>query len=148
MSTTSQYRAERFIRASCTLPLITAICLSVGCGSEYGATASGVVTLDGEPITPGRVTFAPIGSSAVPAVSDLDDDGRFSLSTQKKPGLAPGKYAVAVQAFRPPDVPQGQRSFKPSEPLVPEKYLQVGTSGLEYEIVPGSNTVNVELTSE
>lgn len=121
----------------------------VGCGgSEFGATASGVVTLDGKPVTPGLVTFAPEDQAAAPSVSDLDANGGFTLTTNKKPGLAPGTYRVSIQAFRPPNVPPGERSFEPSEPLVPEKYLQVDTSGLEYSVQSGSNEINVELTSQ
>ena len=120
----------------------------IGCGSEFGATVTGVVKLDGKPITPGFVTFAPADSTAVPAGSDLDSSGRYELKTNKKTGLAPGKYRVSIQAFRPPTVPEGQRSFEPSEPLVPEKYLQVTTSGLEYTVEPGNNTIDIELFSE
>ena len=81
-----------------------------GCsGSEFGATASGVVTLDGKPITPGFVTFAPENPADIPAVSDLDASGSFTLATNKAPGLAPGTYRVSVQAFDVPDVPSGQR---------------------------------------
>lgn len=119
-----------------------------GCGSEFGATVSGVVTLDGNPVTPGRVTFAPAEPTALPAAGKLDIDGSFELLTQKKPGLAPGTYKVSVQALRPPDVPKGQRTFTPSEPLVPEKYLSVKTSGLEFTVEPGSNTIDIPLVSQ
>ena len=122
-------------------------CVS-GCGSEFGATATGVVSLDGKPVNPGFVTFAPEDATAVPAVSDLDSNGHFELTTKKKPGLAPGTYRVAVQAFRPPNVPAGQRTMKPSEPLVPVKYLQVTTSGLEYTVERGSNTIDIQLVSD
>jgi hypothetical protein len=121
-----------------------------GCGgSEFGATASGVVTLDGKPITPGFVTFAPENPADVPAVSDLDANGRFALTTNKKPGLVPGKYRVAIQAFRPPtNVTPGERLMTPSERLIPDKYFSVDTSGLEFTVDPGANTINLELTSK
>ena len=125
-----------------------AVATLAGCGSEFGATVSGVVTLDGNPLTPGQVTFAPSGPGSLPATSKLESDGSFELLTQKKPGLAPGTYKVAVQAFRPPDVPKGQRTFTPSEPLVPEKYLSVKTSGLEFTVEPGNNTIDIPLVSQ
>ncbi len=127
--------------------LVLLACLA-GCGSEFGATASGVVTLDGEPVTPGLVTFAPETSEGIPSTSDLDSSGGFELQTNKKLGLAPGTYRVSVQAFRPPDLAEGQRTMRPSEPLVPEKYFQVTTSGLAYTVEAGSNTIDIELTSE
>jgi hypothetical protein len=131
-------------RLACSLVMI----FIMGCGSnEFGSTAKGVVTLDGNPITPGLVTFAPEDPTAVPAVSDLDPNGGFELTTNKKPGLAPGKYRVAIQAFRPPNIPEGQRTMTPSERLVPEKYFDVNTSGLEYTVEPGENSFDIELTS-
>lgn len=119
-----------------------------GCGSEFGATVSGVVTLDGETITPGFVTFVPEDLTAVPAVSDLDSGGSYKLSTNKKAGLVPGIYRVSVQAFEPPVGPPGQRIYTPSKPLVPKKYLQVNTSGLEYTVEPGSNKIDILLLSK
>ena len=132
----------------CVLSAFLVTTCLAGCGSEFGATVSGVVTLDGNPVTPGFVTFVPGEAGTVPATSDLDSSGGFELSTQKKVGLAPGTYRVSVQAFRPPDVPEGQRTMKPSEPLVPVKYLQVTTSGLEYTVEPGPNEIAIELTSK
>lgn len=122
-------------------------CLA-GCGSEFGSTASGIVTIDGKPVTPGLVTFVPEDPTAVPSVSDLDSSGGFELTTNKKHGLPPGNYRASVQAFRPPDVPIGQRTFEPSEPLIPAKYFQVSTSGLEYTVEQGINRIDIKLTSQ
>lgn len=119
---------------------------AVGCGSDLGATVSGKVTIDGEPVTPGLVTFAPVDGAHEPSTGTLGSGGEYRLSTKQQFGVAPGTYAVAVQAFEPPDVPAGQRSFTPSKPLVPEKYLQTTTSGLQYRVASGSNTINIELT--
>jgi hypothetical protein len=133
---------------------VVAFCLLLtslsGCGgSEFGATVTGVVTLDGKSITPGFVTFAPEDPAAVPAVSDLDAKGRFTLTTSKKPGLVPGKYRVAVQSYRPPgNVTPGQRIMTPSERLIPDKYFSVDTSGLQFTVNPGANTINLELSSQ
>ncbi len=132
----------------CGLAVTLLIACLAGCGSEFGSTASGIVTIDGKPVTPGLVTFVPEDPTAVPSVSDLDSNGGFELTTNKQPGLPPGSYRVAIQAFRPPDVPEGQRTMEPSEPLVPKKYLQVSTSGLEYTVEPGSNRIDIELTSK
>ncbi|TWU28361.1 hypothetical protein [Bythopirellula polymerisocia] len=134
------------VRGSLVLAVLVT-CLS-GCGSKYDSTAVGIVTVNGTPVSPGLVTFVPEDPSAVPSISNLDSNGKFELKTNKLPGLPPGKYRASVQAFRPPDVPEGQRSFEPSEPLVPEKYLQVTTSGLEFTVEPGSNTIDIELSSK
>jgi hypothetical protein len=147
MRTSSPQFIAHLVNAQYVATMVFALACLIGCGSEFGATARGVVTLDGKPVTPGHVTFALVDSSTVPAVSNLDSSGQFNLTTNKKTGLAPGKYRVAIQAFQPPDVPAGQRTFEPSKPLVPEKYLQVNTSGLEYTVAPGSNTIDIPLST-
>ncbi|MGL4513039.1 MAG: hypothetical protein ACRCT8_08090 [Lacipirellulaceae bacterium] len=118
-----------------------------GCGSEFGATVTGKVTLDGAAVTPGLVTFASDRAGEAPAASDLASDGSYSLRTNGKPGAAPGTYRIAVQAFKSPEgLKPGERSMKPSEPLVPKKYLQIDTSGLEYAVERGSNVIDIALT--
>lgn len=120
-----------------------------GCGSEYGATVTGKVTLDGNPVSPGWVTFARVDAQVTPAMSDLDADGSYSLTTAHKLGAVPGSYRVAVQSFKTPEgLAPGERSFDSPEPLVPVKYLAIETSGLEYEIKAGANTIDIPLTSE
>ena len=104
-------------QASMLLMLAFVACCLAGCGSDFGATASGVVSLDGQPVTPGQVTFALKDANTVPAISQLNNAGRYELVTQKKVGLKPGKYRVAVQAFQPPDLAEGTRTFEPSKPL-------------------------------
>ena len=68
--------------------------------------------------------------------------------TSRETGLAPGKYQVAVidsrsaterEARRPPAAWQTPNSQRSTE--------QSSTSGLEYDVQPGSNTINIELSS-
>jgi hypothetical protein len=127
----------------------SALPLLAGCGSELGATVSGQVTIDGKPVGPGMVTFAAERAGEVPAVGGLDDDGSYTLQTNRKPGVAPGAYRVAIQAFQPPEgLAPGERTMKLSKPLIPEKYLQVDSSGLEYTVDRGANVINIELRTD
>ena len=143
MSNSSQ---QRFIGVA-----LLGIVLScqVGCGNKFGATVQGVVNLDGEPLPTGRVTFARLGSTDAPAMSDISSDGSFSLATNREIGVVPGEYRVAIQSFKPIEgLAPGERSFASPEPLVPQRYLSVETSGLTRTVEPGSNRIDLDLTSD
>ena len=136
------------IRACCYLVVCLFLLGQVGCGNKYGATVAGKVTLDGEPVPTGRVTFARIGSTETPAMSDIASDGAFSLTTNSETGAVPGEYRVAIQAFKPIEgLAPGERSFESPVPLVPQQYLSVETSGLTHTVKPGSNRIDLKLTS-
>lgn len=134
------------------LPLIGLALLAgfAGCSpSSFNASVSGQVTLDGEAIGPGVVTFAPVGGKTNPSVGAIDENGRYVLKTKHERGIDAGSYNVAVQVYEPEEkVPEGQRSTQETKPLVPEKYLAVETSGLTYEVEPGSQTIDLALQSE
>lgn len=121
-----------------------------GCGGAFESHVYGKVTLDGQPIGPGVITFAPDHETARPAVGQIAASGSYRLETGKEVGLPPGHYRVAVQVYKPPDheLQPGERVMTPSEPLVPEKFTSVTTSGLEYDVAPGRNQIDLHLTSE
>jgi hypothetical protein len=67
--------------------------------------------------------------------------------TSRESGLTPGRYQVSLSIREIPlNVRRGDRP-PPGKLLIPEKYELSTTSGLEYEVAPGQNTINVELTS-
>jgi hypothetical protein len=129
--------------------LLTLLCAIVGCSSGgLGAEVSGKVTLDGEPIGPGVVIFAPSGGGENPATGAIQTDGSYFLKTSREEGLRPGKYQVALQIHEiPTDLVPGQRDMRPAKSRIPTKYTDVKSSGLEYDVVSGSNTIDLEMTS-
>lgn len=124
--------------------------LTVGCNdSPYNANVSGSVTLDGAPVGPGVITFVPPTRGPNPGVGTIQPNGTYFLKTKHERGINSGDYKVAIQVYKPePGLQPGERSYKEPEPAVPEKYLQSGTSGLSFEVKPGSQTIDIELTSE
>jgi hypothetical protein len=42
----------------------------------------------------------------------------------------------------------GERAPANLPPLVPKKYLDIETSGLRFTVKPGSNTIDIALTSD
>jgi hypothetical protein len=130
--------------------LLTLLCV-VGCGSKSDVEmgqVEGIVTLDGKPVTSGKVLFQPQagrgGSGAI------QSDGTFVIGTYgEADGAVIGEHKVAVVAFPPGRVtgqaPSGQS--KPIKPLVPERYLAAGTSELTFEVKPGDNHAEFKLTT-
>jgi hypothetical protein len=66
---------------------------------------TGKVTLDGQPLTGGAVYFHPIldkdapslPQPPMPSVSELGDDGSYTLCTERKAGAPLGKYRVQLE---------------------------------------------------
>lgn len=110
---------------------------------------SGKVTLDGKETGPGVVVFVSEGDQSTPATGAVDLNGDYFLKTSRVNGLAAGKYKVSVSIFdQPTDVKPGERSMKEAKLIIPEKYVSATSSGLEYEVKPGSNTIDVDLKSK
>ena len=118
-----------------------------GCSrSSKESQVSGNVSLDGKRIGPGIIVFAPVGKGT-PATGPIDHGGSYSMSASHEVGLSAGKYKVGVSIREvPTNVKRGDRP-PPGKLLIPEKYEDSSTSGLEYDVVPGSNTIDVELKS-
>jgi hypothetical protein len=120
----------------------------IGCGGgSLESTVSGTVTLDGSGIGPGMIVFAPVAGGK-PATGSIESDGGYMLKTSRETGLAPGKYQVAVSIREmPQNVKRGDRPPL-GKLLIPEKYEQSTTSGLEYEVSSGDNSIDIALTSK
>jgi hypothetical protein len=134
-----------------TLSFIAGSVLLVLCGcpgNSQEAQVSGQVKLDGHPFGPGTIVFAPTAQGAKPATGSIDDSGNYSMNTGRERGLSAGRYKVAVS------IPELPKNFKrgerppPGKSLIPEKYENEATSGFEYDVAPGSNTINIELQSK
>jgi len=128
--------------------LIVVVTLS-GCSrSGFDSSVSGSVTLDGKTLGQGGVVFVPISESKNPSVGTIGRDGYYALKTANTPGLNSGKYRVTVSALDTPNPPPGVRDTTPAKQLVPEKYTNIKTSGIEYDVKSGSNTFNIDLSSK
>lgn len=85
---------------------VLALSIVVGCSSsDYElAPVSGIVTLDGNPLSGVEVVFSPMGSredgNPGPwSKGTTDVDGRFTLTTQNnKKGAVVGKHRVGISA--------------------------------------------------
>jgi hypothetical protein len=119
-----------------------------GCGGVYDASVAGVVTLDSNPVPRGTVTFKPTGSGPA-AYGQIQSDGAYTLRTGREEGLPPGEYYVTVVANEPAPMQQTASGGPPppGKPITPAWYKRTETSGLTFKVEPGSNDINLELSS-
>jgi hypothetical protein len=122
--------------------LLLGLCLSMltGCGDDRPSRVpvSGKVTIDGQPVTSGSVSFQPqLGRVAG---GQLDEQGRFTLTTfDKGDGCVPGKHAVTVHSTE-------QLNGNTIRWNVPKKYKNKSTSGLEVTVDGPTDNLEIELT--
>ena len=139
-------RAGRNHGASRTLMALLLLGSCAGCGGPHESYVTGTVTIDGTPLPNGTVMFQPVGQGPITA-SNIESDGSFRVKTGANQGLASGEYIVTVQALS--DVPSPgmtvQQLAKIS--LVPLSYNDKRTSTLRYQVEPGSNRIDLQLTS-
>jgi hypothetical protein len=133
--------------ANCKLICIPAIAVLLGVVAGCGAGMTpvrGKVTLpDGKPAASSQVVFESAeGDKKISARGDVSADGSYELSTNKPgDGVPPGKYRVAV--IPPPMLDAEGPQVSPFN----GKYSKFETSGLEFEVKPGSsNEFPIQLT--
>ncbi|ODU01388.1 MAG: hypothetical protein ABS79_01745 [Planctomycetes bacterium SCN 63-9] len=120
-------------------PLMMAVVLTVsGCGGSASdglprQAISGTVTLDGQPMVGGAVTFIPDGFEG-PGVGSPIQDGAYSLSAQDGP--VPGRYRVAI--YR--QMPTGKTIQDPDDTSVVFEE--------KFETIPEIYNVRTELKAE
>jgi hypothetical protein len=117
--------------------------------------ASGLVTLDGQPVEGAYVAFATDrGGKAYVAMAVTDALGRFRLQTfRPQDGAVPGMHRVQIEKTTfsdpPADLPI-EASFTPAETShLPKKYRSTKTSGLTAEVTEdGPNEFVLELSTK
>src|SRR5215211_8572073 len=128
MSNAGRYRAGKSYAALTwhfLAPWVVFLPITIGCGDGRPArmAVSGVVTIDGAPVTRGSVKFVP--AQGRPSFGDIGSDGHFTLTCYDgKDGALPGKHRVQVDANRP-------INEKKMEIFTPKHYADFRTSGIE-----------------
>ena len=116
-----------------------------GCDNSVAGPATvavtGTVSSGGTPLEGANVIFHPIVESGQTLASQsvTDAQGRFEMSTHVgagkfKPGIVPGKYAVAITKL---DTASIATTLAPPKDLLPKKYAHPKTSGLVAEVIEG-----------
>lgn len=146
-----------------------------GCGDDKVsglAPVTGTVTYNGQPVEGATVSFIPRGG--VMGAAQTDKDGKFTITTRGQAGAQIGAHNVSVSkksaatgaaapAFdpsKPPPSPEEAEKIlaaardpanaKPTGPqdLLPAKYANASTSGLEFTVKSGANDFPINLTDQ
>ncbi len=122
------------------LPLIILGCAPLflaGC-SPPPVPVSGKVTVGGEPLKTGTVTFFADAGNPTKAEprGQIKEDGTYEVQTDGKPGAPPGTYKVIVIASGPPA--DSKDPYAKGPLLVNKKYISEKTSDLKVT-VPSPN---------
>ena len=142
------------------------ICLA-GCSKNDGIRlypATGTVMLDGKPVANASVTFNPalLPSFGKLATGKTDQQGRFTIYTDGRPGAGVATYTVTVFAQEEGSTsgPNGSLSASPADPatrqslrkqpklLVPERYTTPVESDLSVGVGLSGNHFELKLTTE
>lgn len=110
-------------------------------GCDWGpriVSVSGQVVIDGKPLQKGFVRFVPDKARA--ASGEINGDGRFTLTTvEANDGCVVGTHQVEVISKEFPS--QTQTVW-----LIPRKYADLATSGLEITIERPQTDLKIELS--
>ncbi len=131
---------------------LVGLCAAVALAAVAGCTAkkpvlSGVVTLDGQPLDNGSVTFVPVAGDGQTAGATLGPDGRYRVE------LSPTKMKVVI---RSPKVVGKRKMYEtPDSPMVeiydevlPPRYSDQNKTELTVTVEPGENEKDFALTSD
>ncbi len=130
-----------------TSTILSFILILTGCGQEESrGTASGMVTLDGVPLTEGTIVFENT-VKGIALTGPILADGSYKLASHKGVGLATGTYKISISPagmLRSSDeIPLVGKNPPPpkdvSKSLIPNKYRSGVTSGLNAEVNEGTN---------
>ena len=126
-----------------------AIVVISGCSGAYDAGVSGKVTIDGRVVPNGTVAFQPVAGGPA-AYARIEESGEYVIKTGREAGLPAGEYQVTVTASEPSAVLQTEKGGPPppGKAITPAWYRTKDTSGLKFTVNPGSNEINLELTSQ
>jgi hypothetical protein len=133
------------------LALMGLVTVMAGCSSDdKRLTVKGIVTVDGQPLTQGRVQF--YGPNNQFSTAGIDPDGTF-IATD----VIPGDLRVAVidptasVKLAPPSEkdpnPRKTTRANPKSRTIPAKYQNADTSGLTYNITPESAQIEIKMSS-
>ena len=120
------------------------------------AKVTGIVTLDGTPLSAAQVVFIGEGAdNQSPVVAQSDEAGKYRLTGNTGGGVPLGKYRAMVSKLTLMDgtLPAGEALEKARVDgllvnTLPKDYEDRATTPLQFELHQGANTINLELKKQ
>ena len=134
--------------------ILLGVAIAVGCSTGPKLfPATGTVEYEGKPVAGAEVVFVP--DHGRPATAVTDDQGKFSLVVDGRPGALQGSYKVSVRAVRQIKklsdaemaVISPEAAAANIEWLIPQEYSSILTSGLTATVTddPAKNVFHFRL---
>ncbi len=133
---------------SCCAALLCCLCF-VGCGRTDRSAVSGIVTLDGKPLSTGVINFFPTEGTKGPSAGGIIVDGRYEVGGEKGVMVGTNRVTISsqqktgrkVSRFGRPGSSEGL--VDEMADVVPQQYNAQST--LVQNIQAGKNELNFEL---
>ncbi len=149
---------DRFSRGFISYLLACCLLVLCGCTSSDYAPVSGSVSFEGSPVGEATVTFQQTDGGQL-YIGTTGPNGEFTLSppnSDNASGIPVGNHRVMISAI---DIAQPQRGGGSLGSLnmasageikikhrIPPRYSEFDSSGLTFEVEPGSNLASFDLT--
>jgi hypothetical protein len=127
-------------------------CAVVGCGRDVGpqrGTVAGVITIDGEAVDEGSISFIPTGGTVGPITGGVINQGAYKLPR----GAIVGTHRVEIHAQRKtgrlvPALPPASPDTMVDEmvSITPPKFNSEST--LTATVAPGENNIDFHLKTD
>jgi hypothetical protein len=140
---------SKTLPTSLATTLLTMLGLCVGCGDGLSTNdVHGKITMNGEPVTKGSITFMPTSKKGInrPSSGPVNSDGSYMLSTAgENDGALAGNYTIN---YAPPtDEAPPPWDGKGTPPLAPKSpYEGLKPKVADVEVKAGDNQIDIELT--
>ena len=143
--------SERRGRSCRLLPCFLVACavVALGCGksgTRQRAAVYGRVTVAGQPVASGSITFLPTSENAGPAVGGLIEDGTYSIKAAEGPVVGPNRVEIRGMKKTGRKVPSRMIATTMVDELVPAVPPQYhADSPLKCDVESGENELNFDL---
>jgi hypothetical protein len=122
-------------------PTLLGVLLGCGGAGYESIDLHGVVTIDGEPVPKGQVTFAPANNG--PVVGAEIVQGKYECNNVPL-GKCRASFVAQAAEMKTIPIPATGGTGEVPINILPPKYA----AGIEKEITPEASELNFELTSE
>lgn len=136
--------------------VLSSLLLLAGCGGESSdlVQATGTITVDGKPAAGAGVIYFPSTATDATTVASgaADQNGKYTLMSDVKPGIAPGNYKVSV-IWRDPakqnESAMSMGEIKDPPDLLKGRYADPNRSKLTAEVTESTTELPpIELTTK